>query len=434
MDCINYKPNKSVSNFYEDTYNINTNENDSTRNLVELVGCKGTDEEMNLLIDDNYENELVESMKTANIQEYRGKYKKYGEEQIAKLIKGCEDGLSIRKSAIESGVPPSSANILVKRYNKASNGILPTLSDKKPRSSIKLFPEHTAFLIDYFDDNPSATIEQAKNELCEKFKDFNISKSGLQKHIKDNCALTLNQTEKYTMDRDLIKTIRLRFDIITDWKRIGVDFMKNCVFIDEACFNSHMVRNRTWSKVDKPDVVKAPTQKGVNISIIGCISPFGTINFSKVESISQTEANILEQEYAEQNTHIKNEKKGNTEYHIVTFIHNVMDVLDKHDKKDHYILMDNCKVHHSKFVVEAIKSRGYKPLFIPPYSPFLNPIEECWSKIKKHIRRSPLSKEDPLTPRIAEACKMVSVKDCVDWISNSEQYWEKCLQKEVGIK
>jgi hypothetical protein len=96
-------------------------------------------------------------------------------------------------------------------------------------------------------------------------------------------------------------------------------------------------------------------------------------------------------------------KKGTTAYHIVKFVHSVMDVLDRHNKKGFYIVMDNCRIHHSQFVVDAIIQRGYKPLFMPPYSPFLNPIEECWSKIKKNIRRSPLDEHDQLTHRIAEA-------------------------------
>ncbi|KAG0176039.1 hypothetical protein DFQ28_005000, partial [Apophysomyces sp. BC1034] len=76
-------------------------------------------------------------------------------------------------------------------------------------------------------------------------------------------------------------------------------------------------------------------------------------------------------------------EKGTTAYHIVQFMESVMDILDKHDMKDMFIVMDNCRIHHSRFVVDAISRLGYKPLFMPPYSPFLNPIEECWSKIKK---------------------------------------------------
>ncbi|CAO3620573.1 unnamed protein product [Cunninghamella echinulata] len=104
------------------------------------------------------------------------------------------------------------------------------------------------------------------------------------------------------MDYDSSRTIGLRFNIITEWKKVGVDFMKNCVFVDEASFNSYMIRNRARSKVGKPAAVKVPTQKGINISIIGCISAYGTVNFSKVELISQADANTLEQEYAEQNS------------------------------------------------------------------------------------------------------------------------------------
>ncbi|OBZ82979.1 hypothetical protein A0J61_08975 [Choanephora cucurbitarum] len=59
---------------------------------------------------------------------------------------------------------------------------------------------------------------------------------------------------------------------------------------------------------------------------------------------------------------------------------------------------------------------------MPLYSPFLSPIEECWSKIKKNIRRNPLDKSDMLTSRIAEACKQVTVADCQGWIRHAEIY------------
>jgi transposase len=63
-----------------------------------------------------------------------------------------------------------------------------------------------------------------------------------------------------------------------------------------------------------------------------------------------------------------------------------MDVLDNHDKKGFFIVMDNCRIHRSRFVVDIINQRGYKLLFMPPDSPFLNPIDEYWSKIKKKKR------------------------------------------------
>ena len=59
-------------------------------------------------------------------------------------------------------------------------------------------------------------------------------------------------------------------------------------------------------------------------------------------------------------------KKGTTAYHVVKFIEVIMDILDKQNKKGVFIVMDNCRIHHSDFVIEAINKRDYKPLFLPP--------------------------------------------------------------------
>ena len=50
------------------------------------------------------------------------------------------------------------------------------------------------------------------------------------------------------------------------------------------------------------------------------------------------------------------------------------------------ILMDNVRFHHSKAVVDFIASKQAKVLFTPPYSPWFNPIEMCFSIVKRHFR------------------------------------------------
>jgi len=46
------------------------------------------------------------------------------------------------------------------------------------------------------------------------------------------------------------------------------------------------------------------------------------------------------------------------------------------------VIMDNCRIHYVKEVTEVLKFVGARPLFLPPYSPELNPIEEVWSLVK----------------------------------------------------
>lgn len=41
----------------------------------------------------------------------------------------------------------------------------------------------------------------------------------------------------------------------------------------------------------------------------------------------------------------------------------VIDILDKHNKKDMFIVIKNCRIHHSSSVADSINERGYKPLY-----------------------------------------------------------------------
>lgn len=51
------------------------------------------------------------------------------------------------------------------------------------------------------------------------------------------------------------------------------------------------------------------------------------------------------------------------------------------------VVMDNLNFHKMKVVREAIESVGATPLYLPTYSPELNPIELWWGDIKRHLRR-----------------------------------------------
>lgn len=54
------------------------------------------------------------------------------------------------------------------------------------------------------------------------------------------------------------------------------------------------------------------------------------------------------------------EEKHSILSYCVKLIQVAMDVINKHGKDEFYIVMDYCKTHHTAFVIEAIKNRGYK--------------------------------------------------------------------------
>jgi len=56
--------------------------------------------------------------------------------------------------------------------------------------------------------------------------------------------------------------------------------------------------------------------------------------------------------------------------------------------KDNVLLLDNSSVHKSKLTLKTLDDCGIKYLFLPPYSPDLNPIELMWAWLKSHLRKA----------------------------------------------
>lgn len=197
-------------------------------------------------------------------------------------------------------------------------------------------------------------------------------------------------------------------------------------FIDESGFNLSLVRTEAWSKKGTPAKVTVPTQRGINLSILGCISSAGIVLLAKRDPIPSKKRKAVGKQPVKSG-------KGTTADDFVTFVGRVMDILDNHNMKGMHLVMDNASIHHGERVIQAAAQRGYKPLFLPPYSPFLNPIEECWAKLKANVRRNPLSSQDKLSPRVLEAAHTITAQDCQGWIRHSESFWQRCLDKEVGL-
>ncbi|KAI9468057.1 hypothetical protein BDB00DRAFT_777421 [Zychaea mexicana] len=165
------------------------------------------------------------------------KYKKYGEDQVKRFFELItKEGYTVPKAAEIAGIPRSTAYKSKKVWND-SDGSNPD----KSKGNTKLEDKHTFFLIDLIDKNPCITIIEAKEDLCSKFSDLSITASGVNKHMKGKCGLSLKESKLYTLTRDAPRTLKLRFDIIMQWKATGVDYMANCVFIDESGFNAHQI-------------------------------------------------------------------------------------------------------------------------------------------------------------------------------------------------
>src|SRR5687768_9983027 len=75
------------------------------------------------------------------------------------------------------------------------------------------------------------------------------------------------------------------------------------------------------------------------------------------------------------------------------------------------VVMDNLGAHRPKRVRELIEARGCELIYLPPYSPDLNPIEEALSKIKHLLRKIGARTKEALIEAMGRALAAVSARD-----------------------
>jgi DDE superfamily endonuclease len=192
---------------------------------------------------------------------------------------------------------------------------------------------------------------------------------------RERCKVTLKKLEKLPAARNSDRVVNLRKEKVEDWEATpDLDFCKNCVFIDEAWFNLHTQRNYGRSRKGTPHKSTVPTAKGITITILGAISQAGVIDIS----LKKPQAVAISKKSKENDAKamVLSGRVGTRTEHFLAYISNVMDVLDRNIMKGQYLIMDNAPIHTPVKVRELVESRGYKCLYLPPYSSFLNRSEE----------------------------------------------------------
>jgi transposase len=81
------------------------------------------------------------------------------------------------------------------------------------------------------------------------------------------------------------------------------------------------------------------------------------------------------------------------------------------------VVMDNGSLHLGEAVRALIEAAGAQLMYLPPYSPDFNPIENCWSKIKAFLQSVGARTQEALDEAITDALENVTIKDIQSWFT-----------------
>jgi transposase len=181
------------------------------------------------------------------------------------------------------------------------------------------------------------------------------------------------------------------------WRWLASHFdARRLVFVDESGFNTSMTRLRARAPRGKRAYGKVPRNRGKNTTLIASITLEGGMGESmSVEGATDAEA---------------------FEAYIEHFLAPSL-------CEGQVVVLDKLGAHRPQRIRELIEARGADLVFLPSYSPDLNPIEEAFSKIKTLVRREGASLREALVEAIGRALVAVTLEDAAGWFAHAGYHW-----------
>ena len=298
--------------------------------------------------------------------------KPYSVDLRARVIEDVETGASRREAAERYGISPSVVVIWVQRFEETGS-----VAAKPSGGSISPLEQHAEFLLGLIANQPDLTLD----EIVAAMRKRRIagSRSAVWRFFaRRNISFkkTLYAAEQKRADVARARRRWMREQGMFDPARL--------VFIDETCTNTAMVRLRGRAPRGERLVGYAPHGHWKTITFVGGLRQRG-----------MTAPFVLE-----------GAMNG------PMFLAYVKQCLVPTLKRGEIVLMDHLPVHKVAGVAEAIEAAGATLIYLPKYSPDLNPIELAFSKLKAHLRKAAEHTILRLLRRIGRVVTDFSPQEC----------------------
>jgi transposase len=195
----------------------------------------------------------------------------------------------------------------------------------------------------------------------------------------------------HASERDTERVAKLRADYKQEISQI-LD-VERLLFLDESGVNLAMTRLYGRAEGGRRVEDSAPQNYGENISVLTAVSLGASVGVMATMTVN-----------------------GSVDADV--FLIYLSEVLLPCLKKRDVVVMDNLSAHKVAGVRQMIEGRGARLIYLPPYSPDLNPVEECWSKLKALLRKAKARTREALEEAIRQALKAIARTDIISWMAH----------------
>ena len=299
-----------------------------------------------------------------------------------KVIKAIAGGMSRRQAAARFDIGPATAVRWAKRV-EILGSVAPSRMGGDRRS--RRIEAHAEFILAQLEEQPDLTILELREKIRERhgvgFGHATIWRF-LARHKITRKKKTGHASEQEREDVAEAREAWFEGQLDLDPSKL--------VFLDETAVSTNMARRFGW----------APRGQRCRMSV-----PFGWKTKTLVAALrwDRIDAPMT----------IDGALDG------ASFLAYVEQVLAPTLSAGETVLMDNVRTHKVAGVKEAIEAKGAHLVYLPPYSPDFDPIEESFSKIKSILRRIAARAVDALEAAVGEALQSFTPQECMNYFASS---------------
>ena len=275
----------------------------------------------------------------------------------------------------------------------------------KNKRPAKITEEQKNLVRTWVDEDCSISLKALTLKFANTFH-ITISKSTIDR-ILYNFHYSIKRVNLLPIRRNSEDNIITKKDYAIDFIRLQATYSENdFIFIDETGFNVSMRSSYGRSFIGTPAIKNIANLRSNNISVCCAMNKLGILHYS-----SQNRA-----------------YNGNT---FFNFLNELIGICREKNLINSIFILDNVRFHKVSDVVELVSSSGFRIKFLPPYSPFLNPIENMFSKWKDFAKRENPSNENHLLEIIESGSRIITSEDCNGFYRNMMFYILRCLNDEI---